>query len=258
MTALTDLVREFYSNTLLGDMEYQPSEPSYMSYFRGYPIDYSPTRIRGHLRLFSPDEEKVILKSPSPSFTDLQHTHHEEEVVALVCQPGKGWTKTMIKKEDLAPKAAVWAHFVLDTLYPNSNKSDIRGTAALLIHCLMRDIPIDVAKLISYKINATLNVDKMGKSLPYPGLVTELVKSQVPPPIYAEAGRDVEDPNPLTDEAEIQRKFREVADIIANPGRRRPGRRLAQRPVPVPQPQTTEVAPPMGGENVASSGRFTS
>src|ERR1044072_6352928 len=41
MTAPKDLVREFYANTLLDEMEYQPSEPSYVSYFRGYPIDYS-------------------------------------------------------------------------------------------------------------------------------------------------------------------------------------------------------------------------
>ena len=150
----------------------------------------------------------------------------------------------MIPKDHLVPEAVVWAHFVLDSLFPNSNKSDIRETAALLIYCLMVDIPLDVAQLISYKIYSTLNLDKSGKSLPYPGLVTELVKAQVPPPVFAEAGREVEEPNPLIDEDEIRRKLREVAASSASPARRRPCRRPAQRPAPAPQPQTTEVAPP--------------
>ena len=119
----------------------------------------------------------------------------------------------------------------------------------MLIYCLMADIPIDMARVISYKIHSTLNLDKSGKSLPYPGLVTELVKAQVPPPVFAEAGRDVEEPNPWIDENEIRRKLREAADSAANPERRRPGRRPAQRPTPTPasQTQTTEVAPPWVG-----------
>src|ERR1044072_2480377 len=135
----------------------------------------------------------------------------------------------MIPKDHLLPEVVVWSHFVLDSLFPNSNKSENRVDAALLIYCLMADIPIDVARVISYKIYSTLNLDKSGKSLPYPGLVTELVKAHVPPPILAEAGRDVEEPNPLIDEDEIRRKLREVTDSSANPSRRRPGRRLMTR-----------------------------
>src|ERR1044072_1819205 len=153
----------------------------------------------------------------------------------------------MIPKDHLLPEAVVWSHFVLDSLFPNSNKSENRVDAALLIYCLMADIPIDVARVISYKIYSTLNLDKSGKSLPYPGLVTELVKAHVPPPIFAEAGREVEEPNPLIDENEIRRKLGEVAASSTEPARRRPGRRPAQRPAPTPVPQATEVAPPWVG-----------
>src|ERR1044072_3231756 len=47
-----DLVREFYANTLVEDTDIQPLELSYLSYYRGYHIDYSPTRVRAHLGLF--------------------------------------------------------------------------------------------------------------------------------------------------------------------------------------------------------------
>src|ERR1044072_4256070 len=136
----------------------------------------------------------------------------------------------MIPKDHLLPEAVVWAHFVLDSLFPNSNKSEIIVDAALLIYCLMADIPIDVARVISYKIYSTLNLDKSCKSLPYPELVTELVKAQVPPPVFAEEGGKVEKLNPLIDGDEIWRKLKEAAANTVEPARRRPGRRPAQRP----------------------------
>src|ERR1044072_667551 len=250
MNAPKDLVREFYANTLLEETDIQPSELSYLSYYRGYPIDYSPTRVSEHLRLLSPGEEKAIFRhSRFPSFADLRLKYAPATVAATLCQPGHTWTKSMIQKDHLVPEAVVWAHFVLDSLFPNSNKSEIRETAALLIYCLMVDIPIDVAQVISYKIYSTLNLDKAGKSLLYPGLVTELVKAQVPPPVFAEAGREVEEPNPLIDEDEIRRKLGEVAASSTEPARRRPDKRPAQRPAPAPasQAQTTEVAPPWVG-----------
>src|ERR1044072_9514558 len=46
-----DLVREFYVNTLV---EAAGTAPAYLSYYRGYPIDYSPTKVREHLGLLSP------------------------------------------------------------------------------------------------------------------------------------------------------------------------------------------------------------
>src|ERR1044072_6186613 len=243
-----DLVREFYANTLVEDTDIQPSELSYLSCYRGYPIDYSPARVRAYLGLLSHEEEKAIFRhSRFPSFAELRRSYSPSIVADTICLPGRTWTKSMIPKDHLVPEAVVWAHFVLDSLFPNSNKSEIREDAALLIYCLMADIPIDVARVISYKIYSTLNLDKSGKSLPYPRLVTELVKAQVPPPVFAEAGRDVEEPNPLIDEDEIRRKLREAADNTAEPARRRPGRRPAQHPAPTPVPQTTEVAPPWVG-----------
>src|ERR1044072_687735 len=240
-----DLVREFYANTLV---EAAGTEPSYLSYYRAYPIDYSPTKVREHLGLLSRAEERLVFRhSRFPSFSELRHHYAPSIVADTICKPGRSWTKSMIPKDHLLPEAVVWAHFVLDSLFPNSNKSEIRVDAALLIYCLMADIPIDVARVISYKIYSTLNLDKSGKSLPYPGLVTELVKAQVPPPIFAEAGREMEEPNPLIDEDEIRRKLGEVAASSTEPACRRPGRRPAQRPAPTPVPQATEVAPPWVG-----------
>src|ERR1044072_2574756 len=54
-----DLVREVHANTLVEDTEI---EPSYLSYYRGYPIDYSPTRVREHLGLLSPGEERLVFR----------------------------------------------------------------------------------------------------------------------------------------------------------------------------------------------------
>src|ERR1044072_6817939 len=189
-----DLVREFYANTLV---EAAGIEPSYLSYYRGYPIDYSPTRVREHFGLLPPGEERLVFRhSRFPSFSELQRKYAPSIIAGTICQPGRAWTRAMITKDHLLPEAVFWVHFILDSLFPNSNKSEIREEAALLTYCLMAYIPIDVARVISYKIHSTLNLDKFGKSLPYPGLVTELVKAQVPPPIFAESGREADEPNP--------------------------------------------------------------
>src|ERR1044072_3723243 len=136
-----DLVREFYANTLVEDTEI---EPSYLSYYRGYPIDYSPDRVRAHLGLLSPGEERLVFRhSRFPSFSELQQKYAPSTVAGTICQPGRAWTKSMIPKDHLSPEAVVWAHFVLDSLFPNSNKSKSREEAALFIYCLMADIPID-------------------------------------------------------------------------------------------------------------------
>jgi hypothetical protein len=89
-----DLVREFYANTLVEDTEI---EPSYLSYYRGYPIDYSPTRIREHLGLLSPGEERTVFRrSRFPSFSELQCNYSRSIVAGTICQPGRVWTSSMI------------------------------------------------------------------------------------------------------------------------------------------------------------------
>ena len=225
--ALKELVREFYANTLAGNPK--PAEPSFTSYYRGCVIQYSATRIREHLGLLPVEVERTRLNSTSPTLHDLLNAYLAADVAATICQPGKTWaTPTKIEKADLSQEAAVWAHFALDSLVPVSNKSDIRNVPALVLYCLVRDIPMDLAEFISYQIYATLNVEKAGRHLPFPGLVTELVKAQVPESIWREASREVEQPQPAIDEAEIRRRFIEVANLMANPvAPRRPGRRPA-------------------------------
>src|ERR1044072_4334758 len=82
-----DLVREFYANTLV---EAAGIEPSYLSYYRGYPIDYSPTKVREHLGLISPGEERLVFRhSRFPSFSELQHHYAPSIVADTICQPGR-------------------------------------------------------------------------------------------------------------------------------------------------------------------------
>src|ERR1044072_808196 len=105
-----DLVREFYANTLV---EAAGIEPSYLSYYRGYPIDYSPTRVREHLGLLSPGEERLVFKrSRFPSFSELQQKYSQSIVAGTICQPGSVWTRSMIPKDHVLPAAVVWVHFI--------------------------------------------------------------------------------------------------------------------------------------------------
>src|ERR1044072_2325906 len=85
-----DLVREFYANTLVEDTEI---DPSYLSYYRGYPIDYSPTRVRAHIGLLSPGEDMLVFRhSRFPSFSELQNKYAPSTVTGTICQPGRAWT----------------------------------------------------------------------------------------------------------------------------------------------------------------------
>src|ERR1044072_6562318 len=81
-----DMVRAFSANTLGEDTEI---EPSYLSYYRGYPIDYSPTRVREHLGLLPPGEEWLVFRhSRFPSFSELQRKYSRSIIADTICQPG--------------------------------------------------------------------------------------------------------------------------------------------------------------------------
>src|ERR1044072_3784103 len=150
-----ELVHDFYEHARIED--FMKGKPTYTSWFRRKFIDYSVAAVNSILNM--PARDPYHKKLSYHEILDSAPIY--DEVADTIAIPGAFWQKETfyLMTTQITWEAVVWSHFVLDSLFPNSNKSENRVDAALLIYCLMADIPIDVARGISYKIYLTLNLD---------------------------------------------------------------------------------------------------
>src|ERR1044072_531411 len=188
-------VKEFFANTRWDDVKHPPADLSYISYYRRVEVDYSPTIIRELLGLPSKQEElnaskEITGRYNPPDFHQLMDDlpgRNKEEMKALLVQPGRDWKDAArgdslcVARPHLRPLPRVWAHFIQDTVIPNSNKSDVRKPVLVALYCLLKNYPIDVPRIISERIqhyyNKQFKTDK--PRVIYPTLITALIQRAV-------------------------------------------------------------------------------
>ena len=81
----------------------------------------------------------------------------------------------------MRPLPRVWAHFVQDTIIPNSNKSEVRKPVLVALYCLLKHFPIDMPQIVADRImhyyNRKLKTDK--PRVVYPVMITSLIQRAV-------------------------------------------------------------------------------
>lgn len=112
---------------------------------------------------------------------DDQSPEFLEDMKQVLVRSGRNWEvdengdiKFLLRK-NMTLLARIWADFVLDTVFPSSHKYEVRWTTLVAIYCIIREHPMDVARIIAFKIYKHEN---MGGNKPrpiYPHLITSMV-----------------------------------------------------------------------------------
>ncbi|MED6188394.1 hypothetical protein PIB30_085558 [Stylosanthes scabra] len=127
------LIQEFYANIARTEAEIAGGEDyPYMSYVRGVPVDFSTAKIRERL----------------------------DEVIRDICVPGARWKMSssqpdqpiQLKRHDLTPLARGWAEFIIHSIIPTGNKSEITMARSVLIYSIIKGHDVRVEELIADNI----------------------------------------------------------------------------------------------------------
>ncbi|MED6152567.1 hypothetical protein PIB30_093247 [Stylosanthes scabra] len=109
------LIQEFYANVVRTEAEKAGGEEyPYMSYVRGVPVDFSAAKIREVL--------KIRFLTPGAE-TDFKTRQMEDQ--------------NLDERQDLTPLARGWAEFIIHSIIPTGNKSEITMARAVLIHSII-------------------------------------------------------------------------------------------------------------------------
>ncbi|MED6176398.1 hypothetical protein PIB30_087852 [Stylosanthes scabra] len=135
------LIQEFYANAVRTEAEIAGGEDyPYLSYVRGVPVGFFVTKIREVL--------KIHFLTPGAE-TDFKTRKIEDqrldEVIRDICVPGARWKMSssqpdqpiQLKRQDLTPLARGWAEFIIHSIIPTGNKSEITVARAVLIHSII-------------------------------------------------------------------------------------------------------------------------
>ncbi|MED6140044.1 hypothetical protein PIB30_089441 [Stylosanthes scabra] len=101
----------------------------YKSYVRGVEVDFSPENIRRVKRFKAETQDQRL-----------------DEVLAKLCIPGATWKLSssqpvvpiQLRRTELLPLARGWQEFIIHSLVPTGNKSEITVARAIPIHAIMR------------------------------------------------------------------------------------------------------------------------
>ncbi|MED6224506.1 hypothetical protein PIB30_084719 [Stylosanthes scabra] len=179
------LIQEFYANAVQSDEEMEQAEQHpYKSYVRGVEVDFSPKNIRRVLRF------KEQTPGAETNYTTRQNSDLRlDEVLQELYIPGVTWMLSsgqpaqpiQLRRAELTPLARGWQEFIIHSIIPIGNKSEITIARAILIHSIIRGEDVRVEELIADNI-AVIAQRMQGKcKLAFPSTIFKLCKdAQVP------------------------------------------------------------------------------
>ncbi|MED6226445.1 hypothetical protein PIB30_103832, partial [Stylosanthes scabra] len=174
------LVQEFYANAAVSDEEVENvGQLPYKSYVRGVEVDFSPENIRRVMR-FKAESQGAEMDYRTRQATD----QRLDEVLAELCIPGATWKLSssqpavpiQLRRTELFPLARGWQEFIIHSLVPTGNKSEITVARAILIYSIMRGKDVRAKDIIADNI-AVIAQGLHGKgNLSFPSTIYKLCK----------------------------------------------------------------------------------
>ncbi|MED6150322.1 hypothetical protein PIB30_071207 [Stylosanthes scabra] len=179
------LIQEFYANAVQTDEEMeQAGQHPYKSYVRGVEVGFSPENIRRVLRLKEQNRE-----AETDYATHKRMDQRLDEVLRDLCIPGATWKlgsgqpaqPIQLRRAEFTPLARGWHEFIIHSIIPISNRSEITIARAILIHSIIKGEDIRAEELIVDNI-AIIAQGMQGKDkLAFPSTIYKLCKdAQVP------------------------------------------------------------------------------
>ncbi|MED6225845.1 hypothetical protein PIB30_097611 [Stylosanthes scabra] len=174
------LVQEFYANAAVSDEEAALQEElPYKSFVRGKEIDFSPNNIRRVMRF-----KRETAGSQTYYKTRQALNQRFYEVLADLCIPRASWKLSssqppvpiQLRRIELQSLARGWQDFIIHSLVPTGNKSEITTSRAILIHTIMQGEDVRAEKIIADNM-VTIGQGLASKgNLAYPSTIYKLCK----------------------------------------------------------------------------------
>ncbi|MED6138967.1 hypothetical protein PIB30_079434 [Stylosanthes scabra] len=175
-----DLVLEFYTNAVKTEEQLASGEDyPYTSFVRGTEVDFSAAKIKEVLRI------KHMTLGAETNFKTRQYEDQRlDEVIRDICMHGAQWKMSssqpphpiQLRRQDLTPVARGWAEFIIHSMIPIGNRSEITVARAVLIHSIIKGHDVRVEELIVDNI-AVLAEGVQGRSkLCFPSTIYRLCK----------------------------------------------------------------------------------
>ncbi|MED6189197.1 hypothetical protein PIB30_093521, partial [Stylosanthes scabra] len=174
------LVQEFYVNAAVSDEEVANAEQlPYKSFVRGVAVDFSPENIRRVMRF------KAETRGAETDYRTRQATDQRfDEVLADLCIPGATWRLSsgqpvvpiQLRRIELHPLAKGWQEFIIHSLVPTGNKSEITIARAILIHSIMRGEEVRAEDIIADNMAVIAQGLQSKGNLGFPSTVYKLCK----------------------------------------------------------------------------------
>ncbi|MED6188682.1 hypothetical protein PIB30_088146 [Stylosanthes scabra] len=147
------LVQEFYANAAVSDEEAAVQEElPYKRFVRGKEVDFSPNNIRRVMRF-----KRETTGAQTDYKTRQALNQRLDEVLADLCIPGATWKLSssqppvpiQLRRTELQPLARGWQKFIIHSLVPTGNKSEITTSRAILIHTIMKGEDVTAEEIIA-------------------------------------------------------------------------------------------------------------
>ncbi|MED6140082.1 hypothetical protein PIB30_089777 [Stylosanthes scabra] len=174
------LVQEFYANATVSDEKVaNANQLPYNSFVRGIKVDFSPENIRGVMRF------KAETVGAETDYKTRQATDQElDKVLADLCIPGATWKLSssqpavliQLRRTELHPLAKGWQEFIIHSLVPTGNKSEVTIARAILIHSIMRGEEVRAEDIITDNMAVITQGLQSKGNLGFPSTIYKLCK----------------------------------------------------------------------------------
>ncbi|MED6139753.1 hypothetical protein PIB30_086903 [Stylosanthes scabra] len=148
------MVQEFYANAAISDEEAaEQDELPYKNFVRGIKVDFSTSNIRRVMRF--------------KSTTEGAETDYTTR---------KAMDQRLDKRTELHPLAKGWQVFIIHSLVPTGNKSEVTTTRAILIHSIMQGEDVRAEEIIVDNIATIAQWLTNKGNLAHPSTIYKLCK----------------------------------------------------------------------------------
>jgi hypothetical protein len=198
--ASATLAKEFFANAYLGppkeDGNYKNDLMKFTSFVRGKKVPFHEKIIN---RLFGLENyEQCSFEARKAKGSNIDH----QEILSTLCRPEADWvrkkdgTPIKLNSSDLTPTAKAWATFILHTLLPCSNVSDLPLQKATLITAILKGEPVNVGRLLANDLRATANCSSPTSYINHASLINKLCERVR---VYPEKNEEIVKPSrPVT------------------------------------------------------------
>ncbi|MED6114528.1 hypothetical protein PIB30_081088 [Stylosanthes scabra] len=174
------LVQEFYTNAAVSDEEVaNAGQLPYKSFVRGVAVDFSPENIRRVMRF------KAETLGAETDYRTRQATDQRlDEVLVDLCITGATWRLSssqpaipiQLRRTEIHPLARGWKEFIIHSLVPMGNKSEITVARAILIHSIMRGEEVRAKDIIADNMVVIAQGLQSKGNLSFPSTIYKLCK----------------------------------------------------------------------------------